>query len=209
MQQPNNFTIIQSFAGKIITTGKTKGRENNKYNLVKNTDNEQFYVMFCLDGKEFYFSEEHLNLILPHSWYINLTGHVATNMKINEKRTTKYLYNLICGDEKNEKQIIKHLNGNRKDCRINNLEWINNNEKEFVMKKNKKLPIINGIQLESLPNHVQYRCEDNRQFFVIEKHEQHIKINKRQWSSSKSSGITIEVKYQQCLNELERLNKLQ
>ena len=37
MQQPNNFTIIQSFAGKIITTGKTKGRENNKYNLVKNT----------------------------------------------------------------------------------------------------------------------------------------------------------------------------
>ena len=58
MQQPNNFTIIQSFAGKIITTGKTKGRENNKYNLVKNTDNEQFYVMFCLDGKEFYYAAD-------------------------------------------------------------------------------------------------------------------------------------------------------
>ena len=106
----------------------------NPYFLVyeNNDKNKQkFYIMYCSDYSFFYFSEKSLEIIINNTWYKMSNGYIATMKKNGNKKDTLYLHQLICkkeyGDESATKSV-DHINRNKLDNRIENLEWVTRKE---------------------------------------------------------------------------------
>ena len=200
--------IIQRFPGSIVHFGKNSGQEINNYNLVRNIQNENFYEMFCLDGSKFYFSPQHLETIRNKTWFVD-KGSIKTIYVVGEKRTKKYLYEIICTilhGEKGDEQVIKFLNGNHFDCRNENICWINKNDRVIPDRANKKLPNIPGV--DRLEPNIRYVQEERSDHFIIEGHPSLKRIGKRCWKTTTSATVSTLEKYNLCMakyNELEQL----
>lgn len=213
---PNDLEIIEKFKGHECDKGRFIGKIFNEYYLVKNENNDEFYVMFCSDNSYFYFSKQNINLIKNYTWYKMKNGYIATMIKINNKKKTQYLHQLICkseyGDESNTKSV-DHINRNKNDNRIENLRWATQSEKNSNINKRARkksaIPLPEELKVKELPKFVCYYKEiynketgKLKEFFKIEKHP---KITKS-ISSTKSMKVDINEKYQEILNKLKELD---
>ena len=97
---------------------KSNSREN-VYELI----NDDYYVGCTQSGKEFYFDKGDFDLASQYCWDVdNSTGYVKTIDRVN-KTGKLYLHRLVMGCAKGDETIIDHKNGDKIDCRKNNLRF--------------------------------------------------------------------------------------
>jgi hypothetical protein len=220
--EPLDVTILEYGTPKLITAGSRAGKERNMYWKVKDSQNNEYYIMHINDDTFTNFSIDSLDIILNFEgirpcWYLNLNGYIAASFKINNEKICIYLHQYIMGvhfeDNTNMKKTVDHINRDKLDNRRENLRFANMTEQNSNRDKQKRqknaCELPDGIQQMDLPKYVCYnkRCynkENNswREFFTIENFS---KLDKT-WSTSKSNNISIKEKLDQAKLKLKHLN---
>jgi len=72
-----------------------------------------------IKSKEFIYDDCFSELINAHSWRVSTQGRAITNIKINRKKVTTTMHQLIIG--KKDGFFIDHVNGDYTDNRLSNL----------------------------------------------------------------------------------------
>lgn len=96
-----------------INTGRIKGNRYAKH--------EEYYEGYDLNNNVFLFDESDYDKISKHTWRINDNGYFST--QINDHKV--YLHRFVLDCTFNDGIIVDHIDGNRFDCRKNNLRKAN------------------------------------------------------------------------------------
>lgn len=142
---PVNLTILQSFNGHCATIGKDANKIKNPYWLVEDKilQDEPFYVMYCEKNCFCYFSQESLEKIITkdnHTWFILENGYIGA--RINN--ILYYIQQIIINDKVDKHHII-HINGNKFDNRIINLQINQPNQANINIDLPKNLTILQSF----------------------------------------------------------------
>ncbi len=227
MNIPDNLIVVGSFEDNRDKSNR-KNKIINNYSLVYDKDDElkkEFYIMFCPDDiTYFYFSVEYIETIFQKKWSLK-NNYIAstvgekkiTNNGVIEKipKSYNYIHELILENPDKTSYVINHINGNKFDNRVENLEYIKIEKKQIMtksVKKNDYAELFAILNIDKFPKYVSYRIEirntktgNYRDYFIIENHP---KQNKEKWESSSSKKIDIKIRYQQTIEKLEELNNL-
>lgn len=156
--------------------------------------------------------EKFIEQILELSWHsmtIGYASHTVTKKsedKYNFDKKTVYLHEFIikyCAqiDNPNNYETIDHINRCKVDNRIKNLRYANQSMQNFNIHRDRDHSKVHEdltkIGIFYYPTYISYAEFDKR--FVIEKHPQLIKMNKRQLNGTRKGNI-IE-KYYDVLNK--------
>ena len=213
-KEPPNVVIIEYGDTKKITIGAYAGQHRNMYWKVKDTQNEQFYIMHIYEDIYTKISIDNISKVLNinnerPTWYLHSNMYIATMIKQEDKKVAIYMHQYImdCHLENNTdmNKTVDHINRDKFDNRRENLRFASMSEQNKNKGRSKRpctasvLP--DYIQQLKLPKFVSYnkRCYDKnnnswREFFTIENHPKNVT---NVWSSSKSNNVSIKDKYEQ------------
>lgn len=216
--------IINSHPGHFVSQGWCTGSIRNPHWLVKDENNNEYYIMNCGDDNYTYFSkEDYKDIINPGddiypTWSKANNGYVDTHSYITVGNRI-YLHQLVC-KKYNEKAYatlsVDHINRNKLDNRKDNLRFATQSQQnQNTDKRNRKhnaKPLPEGLKQEDMPKYVLFYSEkygkdkENphyRYWFNVEKHP---KQNGKKWSTSKAGSLTIQEKLQLAKDKLNELN---
>lgn len=146
-----NDDLIVVYSGNLLTGNTTscgcisleKIKQYNLNNKKKNDYNldGDYGIGYTSKGEEFYFDIEDYDNIKNYCWWKHHTGYIMADSFTNGKRKTIYLHKLVMKCPYSGRfQIVDHINGNKIDCRKNNLRYATaqqNNQNHKLNKNNK------------------------------------------------------------------------
>lgn len=182
--KPKNKKIIEGNPGH-----KVGYRWVNPYWKISNPKKD-YYIMYIKKDIYFKFSIKHLNMIEGKSWFLSSAGYPATH----SGGKTVYLHKMIleksgfCADLLK----VRHINNNKLDNRIHNMEIVNPDKLDTIKGKQKKkvnFKKINAI----IPTWVSYtqQYQNHGDYFKLKIHVNGKSIIKR---TTKSMKVPIEQK---------------
>lgn len=77
------------------------------------------YGVLAVDGKEFFFDTEDLQILNSRKWYVDKDGYLASSYIYNGRRCFAMFHRIIMNAQKG--QVVDHINRNRADNRKVNL----------------------------------------------------------------------------------------
>ena len=223
----DKLTILSSHPGHFILMGCDAGSIRNPHWLVKDENNNEYYIMYCETDCYTYFSkEDYKDIINPSddiypTWHLEKIGYVSTKSHSDNFGTNVYLHQLVC-KKYNEKAYatlsVDHINRNKLDNRKDNLRFATQSQQnQNTDKRNRKhnaKALPEGLKQEDMPKYVLFYSEkygkdkENphyRYWFNVEKHP---KQNGKKWSTSKAGSLTIQEKLQLAKDKLNELNNM-
>ena len=182
---PKNKKIIEGSSGH-----KVGYRWVNPYWKISNPTKRDYYIMHIKNDIYFKFSIKHLDMIKTKSWFQSSADYPATHYN----GRTIYLHKIIleksgfCSDLLK----IKHLNSNKLDNRVHNIEIVNPDKLDIVKGKKKKK--INFKKINAIiPTWVSYtqQYQNHGDYFKLKIYIGNKSIIKR---TTKSMKVPIEQK---------------
>jgi hypothetical protein len=207
-------TILEHGDPYYITEGKYSGQFRNMYWLVRDINNNEYYLMNCKNGDDYdyiKFSKQSLNKVLKigdkrNVWYIGSNGYVATTFKEDNIRKIRYLHQHLMDHYGNGllqgNLTVDHINQNKLDNRIENLRLLTQSEQNLNQGKRKRQSTARSNLpsfIKELPKYVQYGC--NR-FEIIN----HPKSPNKNFYTTQKNDISLEDKYKQVLEILKQID---
>ena len=218
-----NYEVITKIYGLDIKKGKNSGQKNiNSKYIVSDSNGEKFVMIHIKNDVFTLIDSNKLDMFLikdMKTMYLHkITGYIC--MRYNNKYL--YLHQILTdfyGNKNDSKKLsVDHINQDKLDNRINNLrivsQSIQNSNRKKVSRKTtatKKLP--KGITYDMIPKYVYYHDEtikrkDGTSYvrwcFRIEKHPN---LNKKSWSTTKSTNVEAIDKLKQAIKKLDELDK--
>jgi len=154
-----------------------------------------------------------LSGVQEHRWHYASNAYIATSITVTldcsgvptQKKRELYLHNLLMGPRPQE--AVQHISKNGLDNRRANLRLVdigtlNNQTKK---RRNVELPIMCGIQAETIPKHIWYVQANgyHRDRFAIE-----FKTEGILWKSTSSKNFSLKEKLEHAQEKLKELYEI-
>ena len=198
---PDGVKVFESYDGHMVTRVANDPIKNMFWRV--EYDKTICYMMQCVNSMCF-FSEEDIEVVLWNGKSRKTWTMQNDFPAMHDQTSTTYLKNVIFENKNGRGHMksysIKNINGNKMDCRRNNIEEVSssdNNKKKGVT----RATVIDG-ETYDIPTYVSYDAQKNR--FRVERHP---KQGKARESFTKAKYKSIENAFAAACARLDELNR--